>query len=1851
MRSFSPAESKVNSYPETLHDSQEKETLNAATFITTSLGLQSIPIGPILRSSQGRDNPANSNNPKTMNSRRLQANAGSSHLIPGISSFTVRYRRGEALIIVLLFLVLISALMLSFYSGITDEAASTTAWKNAVTTRKLADSAVYLDIAQIRDATAGFAHNPDGSLDLSTPVGWASQPGAIRTWGTSASNVATYKLYSATSLIDTSGNNPTNDLPSSGWWNKTALYTDLNSPVIKPNQDGTTDTNYPILDPAMTNSVSVSASGGAPAQSLPLVDGFSIDRTASCYYSSNPAAMPVTWLYVLKDGTLIPPDSSSTTTATFSGTKPSSNNPIVGRIAFWTDDETCKLNINTASEGSFWATPSALTLMDVSMTLTPPVNREYNRYPGHPASTSLSPVLGSFLGLANAGAFTGFLPGNPGNGFFLTNRVSSNSFLSSSVTNYYTNLFTNLTPRYVWGGSASGVSNTLLGANPITNLPVSRLYSSVDELVFGTTNRMPVGIGANAAGMTPMNVSQLRFFLTAQSRAPEVNPLNLPKICLWPVPDTNAMTANTQSTQGKTRTVMDQTIAFCSTLGTNGYYFTRYDASGSGNDISKAGAVTGRNKVLYNYLRAMLNSPIPGFKGSFAGNSAGSTVKWNTLQADQICTLVFDYIRSCINLVDSTSLDLKGMTGSSNPYPYSYTTPPTNMVSTQTPTAYGVGYVTNAILQAGSGQVAPIVITNASGNVTKGIGRFPTINRGLLWFVARGADQPPLMVNTNGRPMIFDSSGTKIDNADGTLPLSRLTNLFSQTMANALVYAAANPMHPWTCPPGGSTAPGAGYVTNTILTNRAVTIAGKTMTTALIPNLIRTTNGAFYPVLADSSPATTNKNFMTADINNAYALFPVFDLSCPNANLPTRVYPTLEGSGSYSNGLCASIASGVLFTNSYKPGSESSPTYFYTNYLATNVSFAINAAFTSSNAATIFPITHGGLADLTIQRAQGTLAGSFNIPNPNYKDTLTPALQPHQTRMECVFLPSLVNVAPGAVGYGPNFLCTASNLNSFTVNGANLGFPSSARVALTNNSSQNSRIIGWNQSAVNQNGYGLGISPFVNAQGDGGTNIKWYATNFPVVSSAAPTGEANGATFTFGGGTISLIIATTNSSPIQSISMPFPNAIFPTPKLPPFIRLPGGGNPAVFPPTNIASTSFTTNSSGTVSSVYSFAIAGHEFLTFNQLGTTPWGVNNSNFGLWTIIPNTINDGANLNALLNDLGLGSPLYLSAGIFLPEAGYTSNSFSAPWFSAGYRYAMPFTIEGVEALYGDARLLSSLSNVPSSFFSTNPYYGYSNPVTVNGWPMYVRNGFSIQDQGTYAFGSTAGNLLPSDATASSNNWNYMGSTIGNFNTSYFVSNNPQVSTPSGFDRNKIFMTGSGSTPNTVLPYSVPTCDFNNTTFRAIWKQGGDFDNGMGFYPDGPFIGKVDEGFGMYYTNWQYQSYGIPYYSVLYSPPGKTLMSPNRMVPASLVFGSLPVGFGQMASASAPSSSMLNNSWLTLQFSPNPNAPTTADLATRNARAGYNEAGSPVTNTLPSDHLLLDFFQMPVVEPYPISDPFSTAGKVNMNYQIAPFSHITRDTAMRGVLKSVMITAIDETYAGMYKFPSPSLTFSTSTYPTGTSYNQLASNSGNFYFHYPINVSNTLAQFTNRFGANDLFHSPSEICSLWLYPSRQPSTTYPTNNLLPLNNSAGTPIVYTAGNGLIKGWWYDNPATTRKGLTGDNLRERPYSYIYPRLTTKSNTYQIHYRVQTLIQTRNAHGSGNYATWIDPATGGFTDKVLGEIRGSAVIERYIDSGNPALPDFAAQVATNSANALSTPNTIIDSYYQYRILNSKTFDP
>ena len=150
------------------------------------------------------------------------------------------------------------------------------------------------------------------------------------------------------------------------------------------------------------------------------------------------------------------------------------------------------------------------------------------------------------------------------------------------------------------------------------------------------------------------------------------------------------------------------------------------------------------------------------------------------------------------------------------------------------------------------------------------------------------------------------------------------------------------------------------------------------------------------------------------------------------------------------------------------------------------------------------------------------------------------------------------------------------------------------------------------------------------------------------------------------------------------------------------------------------------------------------------------------------------------------------------------------------------------------------------------------------------------------------------------------------------------------------------------------------------------------MAAYMDGPYINKPDEGTTSGATGTTDQT---PYYTNTDEFNAPTFYSPNRQAHSPVLFGSLSTGVYR------------KRPWQTLLFRPDPST----DPLRRHP-------GS----FAPKDHLLLDLFTMPIVEPYAISEPFSTAGKVNMNYQIAPFGYIRRETAMRAALQSIWTMGI---------------------------------------------------------------------------------------------------------------------------------------------------------------------------------------------------------------------------------------------------
>ena len=504
-------------------------------------------------------------------------------------------RAGFAIVLVLAILFLLSGLILPFFSMAVSERKSTSAFRSEANAQDLARLGADVVVAQIRAATTGTT--PDG-----LPTTWASQPGAIRTYAATSKpgDPATkiYKLYSSgTMSVDGIGFTGTSETPPADWADHPGLYADLNRPVNK---------HYPIADPTLL-------SGSAAVQGFEVTGtNFLVDTNGD---GTTDLPMPARWLYVLQDGSVVP--AAKQTGNIVSVPAASGTNPVVGRIAFWADDESAKVNVNTAGgdiwantsgtySGSFWSPPYATSEFDKQkLAMAQPYQKEYQRYPGHPGTVHLSAVFPDLT---------------------LEQLMS-------------------LTPRYQFGGSMGGTVEINAGASAIASKK-ERLYATVDELIYNPDRQRTTLVDAS-------RLEETRFFLTANSRSSDLNLFGLPKVSAWPIH---------RKTGAQYRTPYDELIAFCTTLKPEGgtpaeYFFSRNSANDPAGDFNT------RNGQLYDYLGDLLGRNAPGFGGN--GTLAG---KWTSNERWQILTEVYDYIRST-NLKDTSTATI---------LPYAMDTPALN---------------------------------------------------------------------------------------------------------------------------------------------------------------------------------------------------------------------------------------------------------------------------------------------------------------------------------------------------------------------------------------------------------------------------------------------------------------------------------------------------------------------------------------------------------------------------------------------------------------------------------------------------------------------------------------------------------------------------------------------------------------------------------------------------------------------------------------------------------------------------------------------------------------------------------------------------------------------------------------------------------------------------------------------------------------------------------------------------------------------------------------------------------------------------------------------------------------------
>jgi uncharacterized protein (TIGR02600 family) len=228
-------------------------------------------------------------------------------------------------------------------------------------------------------------------------------------------------------------------------------------------------------------------------------------------------------------------------------------------------------------------------------------------------------------------------------------------------------------------------------------------------------------------------------------------------------------------------------------------------------------------------------------------------------------------------------------------------------------------------------------------------------------------------------------------------------------------------------------------------------------------------------------------------------------------------------------------------------------------------------------------------------------------------------------------------------------------------------------------------------------------------------------------------------------------------------------------------------------------------------------------------------------------------------------------------------------------------------------------------------------------------------------------------------------------------------------------------------------------------------------------------------------------------------------------------------------------------------------------------------------------------------------------MNYRILPFTHIERSTGIHAAMKATRVTAISRnsvTALNHYKIDS------NHSYET----------------QYSVNVPETLTGFKLRFDdKHDIFRSASEICEIFLVPEKIPGATYASD------------VPDIPGYAGMNAWWNGVPTTTSThalDVTGDNAREAPYNALYPLLTTRSNTFTVHYRVQTLTKARSTAAD----VWVENQ-----DVVSGEHRGSATLERYLDPNN-------YQIASINQGGGKFADSW-DGFFRFRIINRQDFAP
>ncbi len=1764
-----------------------------------------------------------------------------------------RRHRGLALIIVLSMLALATIVMLAFLSVADTEHKGTMGYSSSQTARRLADTAVNVVIGQIRGGSDQDSGNPGREFH-------ATQPGAVRKYTQDGAFLAGYKLFSDVEMIyngtgAANGNTAAeaeyefvrNSEPVNGWNNaeNSVRYVDMNEPVIKGVADtqGQIDSSqvfFPIIDPRAGYDMD-------PGTGFNPVEGFQYATTTALTAAdlntpdaadNNPIvqppadldrlrlAMPVRWLYMLKDGTLGTLGTRTDDSLNFVGPgqiPATSENPIIARIAFWADDETCKINVNTAAEPTYQGKPTYFHERDHRWADYPAARGEYQRFSGHPATVAMSSVLyPNAAQQADRDMETyGKTPGSAA-----LERILS-----------VKNRIYDVIPRLARGGSEggtklfaadtynSGGSKGLTTDVVLTDALRERLYASMDELIFsgvgGTTSRARTDASINGGQLfTKATLERGSAFLSAHSRASEISMLGLPRIAMWPI-----------STSSANRTGFDNLIAFCSRLGPgnspNQYIFQRANSRDPRSDINNIP----RNRALLDMLDKVLANAV--FPADTTTSGAGNTFKVKMRGAGgkdnyrQVIVEMFDYIR-CTNLHDSFLIEpernswptyvASGNEGTIN-WEQTYQKRD-NMITTMrtftsrvarnpnnTNSARGIPssedpYSDRAL--PGHGQVTPIV-WNAGGNDYRGFGRSISISEIGLQFICTADGQPDMY---SWRNPVLD-----VGNPDGVVYKIPEVAMINEEDSDI--------------PQTDMAVLEAGVADGSISGGRTALKLQPDQAGQYLVKHDKLLGD--YPFVNSKAPtywADENQGSKSMLKERYYSNYP--------PRPPTGAYGTEQG----------------LETNENRGRHENR----HPGFKPENWNYTLD---------------DGGDALLPNQkRVQAMLHLEFFCPSVGYT-TIFPefTVVVKGDRLQTIEADSV----QGMTALFPDedvVLKSSSPLYEIDGTPQVGGYCSFRRLA-------RNRLLPARGDMPPDAGYSSGATGNVHA---GLVNMELISKFFTVYSDQAMKFQSNG--------TILIEIYNTHdyktAAPVQKIKFKIPSGRAPAPDL-------------VVQPTHLEQ--WIDPASGieyvhpTVQAPHWWAF--HRGGALGRPGTSidlpgrlaePYpGTRKSRDGDTAAGPSGLQAMPGSTAVIYGFD-NTPNYRNALRHDNQAGSASDRQRVRFSRIAYKpnggnpYNMLANHVGSDVVrslqpgHGDARMLYVKYEVLDTDWSPHPLWDSESAFMAHNFSSYNSGSEVGFDRSGNATLQIQGKPDPKKRVLPENVW----------------------VTP-------------GLTPD--APYSGDNSEVINSITDSLSpaflaQRYYDFDDSDPGGRVGTFINKPDEGnfaVGSYKgsnwpqaVEWRASYFRASSFGAAFAPGAQSFFTPNRMISSPVMMGSLPSRVFWANRNGTEAASGGNGAWTNLLFRPH------VQLG-----ASVNHPGQAT----PPDHYLLDMFWMPVVEPYAISEPLSTAGKVNMNYQMLPFTHIRRATALHAVMKGEIFAALPNvdyerarrvrTDFGAFGNTAPRFRDETSYQgdPAAKWYrsivvDRLNNPNGSADSQWWVNkaasqrIVGTLRQFEERFnfGGGDvsqgpagvgrsgntglpanfrtgLFRSASQICETHLIPSRvltsgnRPNSNYEERAGNPAvvvysyaiqgaNNDARENVkstdldAYSDRNDAMKAFWSNHAAT------GDNTRESPYANLYAKLTTRSNTFRVHVRAQTL---KKALRGSNPAGFVPGE-----DEVSGEYRGSFLLERYIDMSDLSSekagtkPDFTMG---DPLNEIDHPP--LDSYYRFRIIESKRFAP